>query len=375
MEAVIVIGGGPAGLAAAAALKQVGVDALVLDRGAHVGDSWRAHYDRLHLHTARRLSALPGMAIPSAYGQWVARDDVVRYLEAYAAHHALRVELGIAVEQVERAGDGWRLATSRGERSAERVVVATGYNHTPLLPEWPGLKTFSGEILHASRYKNAAPYRGRDVLVVGPGNSGAEIAVDLVERNAARVRLAVRTPPNILRRSLGGLPSQAVGIALRPLPPRVVDPLIRGVQRLTVGDLSRFGLGRSPRGTYARILDEGQFPVLDVGLIDAVKSGRVEVVGAVERLEGGEVVLAGGARISPAVVIAATGFLRGLEPLVGHLGLLSDRGFPRVHGAVTDPGAPGLHFIGYTNPVSGNLREIAIDARRIARAVRGQRRA
>src|SRR5262245_16994580 len=99
MESVVVVGGGPAGLAAAGALKQVGVEARVLDRGARVGDSWRAHYDRLHLHTARRLSALPGLAIPRAYGQWVARDDVVRYLEAYAAHHALRVESGVSVER------------------------------------------------------------------------------------------------------------------------------------------------------------------------------------------------------------------------------------------------------------------------------------
>jgi len=370
MEAVVVIGAGPAGLATAAALREVGIDALVVDRAAAVGSSWRGHYDRLHLHTARQLSALPGMAIPRAYGRWVSRDNVVRYLEDYARHHRLRVRLGVAVEGLARAAGPWRLATPTGSIDAARVVIATGYNHTPLLPDWPGREGFQGELLHASRYKNPRPYRGRDVLVVGAGNTGAELAIDLVEGGAARVRLSIRTPPNILQREIAGIPGQVLAIGLRRLPTRWVDAALATAQRVVMGDLSKYGLPPAPRGAFAQIARDGQIPILDIGLVDLVKRGKVEVVKAVDRFDGAHVVLADGARITPSAVIAATGYKRGLEALVGHLGLLDQRGLPMVHGPVTHPSAPDLYFLGYTNPVSGNLRELAIDARKIARAIR-----
>jgi putative flavoprotein involved in K+ transport len=368
IEPAVVIGAGPAGLAMGGALKEVGVEALLLDRAERVGSSWRGHYERLHLHTMRRFSGLPGLPIPRAYGQWVGRDDVARYLEDYAAHHRLRIQLGTAVESLRRTDGKWRIGTANGSVETRRVVVATGYNHTPLLPDWPGRDSFVGELIHASRYRNAAPYRGRDVLVVGAGNTGAEIAVDLVEGGAARVRLAIRTPPNIVLRQLGGVPTQVMSILMRSLPTAAVDRFVALLQRLTIGDLSRFGLPPAPRGVFTSVIRDGQIPIIDVGLIELVKKGRVEIVKAVKRLDGGEVVLVDGARISPTLVIAATGYRRGLERLVGHLQLLDERGLPIVHGPVTHSSAPGLYFIGYTNPVSGNLRELGIDARRIARA-------
>lgn len=364
----IVIGAGPGGLAAAAALRHRGLRPLVLERGERLGTSWRNHYDRLHLHTTRRLSALPGLAIPRAYGRWVGRDDVVRYLERYAEHHDLDIATGIEVTRVEKANSGWELPASGGRvLTSPVVVVATGHNHTPYIPDWPGRNTFSGDLLHASDYRHAGPYAGRDVLVVGVGNTGAEIAVDLVEGGAARVRLAVRTPPHIMRRTTAGWPAQASGILVRRLPTTVVDRLAPYIARISVPDLSAYGMPRPTTGLYARVRD-GAIPVQDVGLIAAVRAGRVEPVAAVERLDGDKVRLSDGADISPGVVIAATGYKPWLEPLVGHLGVLDSRGRPVVRGASTPPGAPGLYFTGFTNPISGMLREIAIDARKIARA-------
>ena len=186
------------------------------------------------------------------------------------------------------------------------------------------------------------------------------------------MRVAVRTPPNILRRELLGVSSQRLGVLLRHAPVAIVDPIASAVARLTVGDLTRYGLPPSPRGTYTRAR-EGQIPILDVGFIDALKQGRLTVVPAVRGFDGGDVLLEGGGRIQPDAVIAATGYEHGLERLVGHLGVLDDRGLPLVHGAATHPSAPGLHFIGFSNPISGNLREIALDARRIAKALRAAR--
>lgn len=368
-ERVVIVGGGPAGLAVATVLKSKGVDALVLDQADEIGASWKAHYDRLHLHTVRWLSHLPGRRIPRSDGKWVARDDVVRYLKNYADLQGLRVRLSVTVESVRRDGSGWRVDTSDGVVPADSVVIATGFNNEPVIPEWPGVAGFTGEFMHSSLYRNGHPYVGKDVLVVGAGNSGAEIAVDLVESGARKVWLSVRTGPNIMRRDLAGFPTQVLGVALSKLPVPVVDRMAGVAQRLTVGDLSKYGMPRPGRGLYSRVRQDERIPVLDVGLIGALRRGRVSGVGAVAGFEGAEVVLVDGTRLAPDAVIAATGFRRNLGGLVGHLGVLDEKGNPRNHGGATHSHAPNLYFIGYSNPLSGNLRELGIDARRIARTI------
>ncbi|MFD4244491.1 flavin-containing monooxygenase [Streptomyces sp. NPDC058525] len=374
---VYVIGGGPGGLAAAAALRARGVRAVVVEKSDEVGASWRRHYDRLRLHTTRRLSALPGLPMPRRFGRWVARADVVRYLEKYAEFHELEIVTGVEVTRLESDGNGgWTLHATGGRvLTAAAVVVATGYNHTPRLPDWPGREAYTGRLLHAADYRDPAPYAGLDVLVVGVGNTGAEIAVDLAEGGAARVRLAVRTAPHIVRRSTAGWPAQRTGILVRRLPVRLVDRLGALVARASVPDLSAYGLPRPSTGLYSRVRD-GAIPVQDVGLIEAVRTGRVEPVAAVEGFEGPEVLLADGSRITPDAVVAATGYRRALEGLVGGLdGVLDERGRPRTHGARTPAQAPGLYFTGFSNPISGMFREMARDAEKIARAVQRQLRA
>jgi cation diffusion facilitator CzcD-associated flavoprotein CzcO len=363
---VYVIGAGPAGLAAAAALQGQGADVTVLEKSEHVGNAWRHHYDRLHLHTTRGLSQLPGLPIPRRYGRWVARDDVVRYLEAYAAHHGLQVEHGVEVTRLDRADGAWTITTTAGPRTADAVVVATGYNHTPHVPDWPGSDTFPGEILHASRYRNPTPYAGRHVLVAGVGNTGAEIAQDLAENGAASVHLAVRTPPHIVPRNQGPWAAQYTGLLVRHLPTALVDALGVPVRKASFPDLAHLGLPIPDVGLATRVA-QGAIPVQDIGLVAAVQAGAIRVVGPIERFDGAEVVLADGTRLAPDVVLAATGYRRSLEPLMGHLGVIDEQGSPiATHGR---PAARGLYFTGFTNPITGMFREMAADARRIARNV------
>ena len=253
---------------------------------------------------------------------------------------------------------------------ADTVVIATGYNRSPFLPEWQGRDEYVGELVHASTYRNPAPYRGKRVLVVGAGNSGAEIAVDLVEGGAAEVRLSVRTPPQVFPRQALGIPSQAIGICVTHLPPPVADRFLAVLQRLFVGNLSRYGLPRADRRPYSDYLRRDVIPILDVGLVRLLKRRRLEVVPGVEAFDETAVILSDGSHVTVDAVIAATGYRRDLEPLVGHLGVLEPSGRPAVHGAGTHPAAPGLYFIGFTNAFGGNLRELGSEAREIAKALR-----
>ena len=369
------IGGGPGGLAAAAMLKKRGVPVVVLERDA-IGASWRRHYDRLHLHTVRWLSHLPGLRFNRAHGRWVHRDGVVRYLERYVRHHGLDVRLGVDVRKLDRAGDGsgWVIHTTDGPLHARAVVVATGYNRVPYIPEWPGKESFEGELIHGQEYRNGERYRGRDVLVVGSGNTGAEIAADLVEHGAARVRMAVRTPPNIVLRETNGVPSQVTGLLMRHMPTKIGDRLAALTRKLVIGDLTEYGLTDPPKGLVSHFREDDVVPIIDVGTIDLIKQGKIGVVAGVTGFEGASVLLADGSRIEPDAVVSCAGYKRGLEPLVGHLGVLGEKGRPIAQGPDTAPNAPDLHFIGFSNPISGMFREFGIVAKKIAR-VQARRRA
>ncbi|GAB2669326.1 NAD(P)/FAD-dependent oxidoreductase [Saccharopolyspora gloriosae] len=368
---VAIIGAGPSGLAVAAELGRRGVAATVFESSGHVAASWRGHYDHLRLHTVRGLSALPGMRIPRGFGRWVARDDMVRYLEDYARHHDLDVRLSTPVDRirpVERDGvvDAWRLCTGSTTATAGTVVVATGLNRTPHLPTWPGQDTFAGSVIHSADYRAPEPYEGRSVLVVGAGNSGAEIAVALTRRGAARVWWAVRTPPNIVPASSDRL--QRLGIAVGALPTSVADLLTTAFERSFLPNLTAHGLPRAREGLYTRARRDEVSPVHDRGVVAAVRRERVRPVAAVAEFDQGQVVLADGTRIRPDDVVAATGYRCGLERLVGP-DVLTSRGAPLARGARTAPGTPNLHFVGFTNHPSGHLRFAGLEARATAKAI------
>jgi putative flavoprotein involved in K+ transport len=363
----IVVGAGPAGLAAAAQLKKVGYTVIVIDKADSVGSSWSRHYDRLHLHTSRGMSSLPGRPMPRRYGRWVARDDFRAYLAEYAKD--LDVRLGVSAQSIARQDDRWVVETSSGTLTADAVVVATGYNHTAKIPDWPGLKSYRGRVVHSSEYRNPAALDARHVLVVGPGNSGAEIAADLAGAGI-EVSLAVRTPPNIVRRQVLGIPTQSLTVSTYPLGTRIADRLARATQILTVGDLSKYGLEKAPRGVFSQQAEDDVTPTIDVGLIDALKAGKITIVGAVESFTEDAVVLADTSTVSPDLVLVATGFQRGLEPLVGDLGVVAPGGRPLINADEQLPGLEGLFFLGYSNPITGNIRQVGIDAKKIARRAR-----
>lgn len=365
----IVAGAGPAGLATAALLRKRGFEVLVLERADAVGARWRARYEPLRLNTARLFSTLPGYRIPRSYGRYPHREDFVAYLERYADHHRLPVRFGTALERVDRGEDQqWRLETSAGPLLARYAVVATGYDAVPNLPDLPGRNEYTGELIHAADFRSPGPYRDREVLIVGSGNTGVDIAGHLIAAGA-RVSVAMRTPPNIFPREWLGMPLQVSAIVADRMPAKIGDVGGFVLQRLIFGDLTRYGIPRAPEGFQTKFRRSLVGAAVDDGFVEALTSGRARVVAQLERFEGAEVVLLDGTRLRPDAVICATGYRRGLEPIVGHLGVLRPDGIP-VHydGAPEHSAARRLYFSGFWGSNSGQIRLMPIHARRIARA-------
>lgn len=364
----VVIGAGPSGLAVARELEhRHGVETIVVDRAAAPAFSWRTRYDNFRLNTTGFLSHLPGQRIPLTAGRWPTRDDMVRYFDNYIARQNIKLELGCVVKEVVPAAEGWRLETSSGAIRTRAIILATGNYRTPVVPAWPGLSRFTGEVVHSGNFRTAWPFRNRDVLVVGAGNSAADIAVQLANNGARRIWLAVRNPPHLVRRAIGPLPSDILLELFAWAPAKAVDPIIGLSERLMWGDLSAYGLDRPPTGLKATVEQTGRIPTLADELIAAVRAGRVEVVPAVEAIEADRVILADGSGLSPRVIIAATGFSMDLNGLVGHLGVLDARG--RLPGGFASDVGDGMFAIGYGIPPNGPLRAIRRAASPLAREI------
>jgi cation diffusion facilitator CzcD-associated flavoprotein CzcO len=364
----VIIGAGPAGLAAAQRLNAAGLKSLILDKADAVGAVWRRHYDRLHLHTARVHSALPGLPIPASYGRYPSRAQFVDYLESYARKFDLRPTFNAPVTAVRRDGDAWRVEAGENAARSSIVVVATGWADFPHLPRWPGMADFQGPILHSSAYRNAAPYAGKRILVVGFGNSGAEIALDLCEAGAEPT-LSVRSPVRVLPRDLFGVPIQTFAIAQRFLPARVADALNAPIIRLTVGSLEKLGLKTAAKGPMQMIEEDGRIPVLDIGAVKKIREGKIKARGAIERFTPKGVVFAAGGSEPFDAVILATGFRPDLRALLPDAqGVLDAQGRPLASDQPT--AQPGLYFVGAIASPTGVLREIRLGATRVGAEAR-----
>jgi cation diffusion facilitator CzcD-associated flavoprotein CzcO len=365
---VAVVGAGPAGVSMALSLRDCGLRPLLIDRAGEVGSSWRGRYDRLKLNTCKQFSHLPDRPYPKSTPVFPTRDQVVAHLETHAREAGIQLRLNTEVCRIDRRHDGWWLHTTTGVIGCRQVVIATGYEHTPRIPLWPGLDGFAGHLLHSSAYRNPGPYQGKRVLVVGAGSSAMEIVHDVATGGAAKAWLAVRTSPNIMLRSLpGGIPSDFIATPLFRAPVRLADALAAFGRRVSIGDLSGFGLPTPLEGAFARGVRLGRAPaIVDREVVQAIRDGAFEVVPTIERFDGADVWLVDGQRLRPHAVICATGYVRGLEPVVGHLGVLDERGMPRAAGTVAAD--KGLRFIGFQSR-PGLLGFVAKQSKRVARSI------
>ena len=363
----LIIGAGPAGLAVGAALKQVGRGSIILEQGNAVGVAWRGHYERLHLHTAKAHSGLPFLPFPKDFPRYPSRLQVVNYLEAYARHFELQPRFGQRVVAAQPVNGGWDVQTQDARYQAANLVIATGSNREPNLPSWPGQAAYRGVVMHSSQYKNGAAFKNQKVLVVGFGNSGGEIALDLWEQGA-QPSLSVRSPVNVIPRDLFGIPIQTIAILQSKLPPRLADavnaPVLRGVQ----GDLTRYGLRKLPHGAMTQIQGQARIPLIDVGTLALIKRGQVSICAGIESFTADGVRFSDGALRPFDGVILATGYRARVNAfLEGAATTHDETGTPLTSGRETR--LSGLYFCGYRTVSTGVLREIGIEARRIGAAI------
>jgi cation diffusion facilitator CzcD-associated flavoprotein CzcO len=360
----IIVGAGPAGLACAVTMRAAGLDVAVLEKADNVGSVWRRHYDRLHLHTDRNRSGLPGMAMPRTFPTYPSRERMVEYLESYAARFDVRPVFNATVSRIRRDGTQWRADAGQVSISAPVAVVATGIADAPYRPSWPGSETYQGLVVHSSEYRNPAPYLGKRALVVGFGNSGGEIALDLANAGVD-VALSVRGPVQVLPRDLLGFPILAWAILYRRLPARLVDIINAPILRLAVGRIENLGLRRAAKGPRQMVEEDGRVPLIDIGTLDKIRDGSITVYGGIDRLTSDGAIFADGRSQQFDPIILATGFRPDLRRLMPEVEGVFDRyGRPLVTGRATN--APGLYFCGQITSPTGQLREIGLEAQRIA---------
>ncbi|MEW6241368.1 MAG: NAD(P)/FAD-dependent oxidoreductase [Chloroflexota bacterium] len=317
----IVIGGGQAGLAAGYFLMQQGANFIILDEHPRTGDSWRKRWDDLKLFTPGKFNGLPGLPFPKPADHFPDKDEVADYLEGYALRFNLPIRRGVKVSSLTRDNQAFRIDTGKAVLSARNVIIASGPFQTPFIPAFSNELDPSIHHFHSSEYRNPQQVQSQSVLVVGAGNSGAEIALELVKAGK-RVWLAGRDVGRIpangpLGQFLGGYPIWWFMSHVLT----VNTPIGRKVRSGEFHHGTPLG-----RATRREIIAAG-----------------VELTQRVSGIHDGKPQLEDGRILPVEGVVWATGFRPDYRWI--DLPVFDEQGYPR-HSQGVVPDAPGLYFIG-----------------------------
>ncbi|XWS26304.1 hypothetical protein CRYUN_Cryun26dG0020600 [Craigia yunnanensis] len=368
----LIVGAGPSGLATAACLKEKGVPSVVLERSNCIASLWQLKtYDRLRLHLPKQFCELPLMGFPSDFPTYPTKQQFVGYLEDYARKFDIGPRFNETVSQAEYdATLGFWRVRSVGLKGKEMeyvcrwLVVATGENAEALVPEIEGMGEFGGDIRHTSLYKSGEEFRGKRVLVVGCGNSGMEVCLDVCNHNA-RPSLVVRDRVHVLPREMLGRSTFGLSMwLLKWLPIRLVDRFLLIVSWLMLGDTARFGLDRPGLGPLELKNLSGKTPVLDVGTLAKIKSGDIKVCPSIKRLKRHAVEFVNGKTENFDAIILATGYKSNVPSWLKEREMFSEKdGYPRRPFPNGWKGECGLYAVGFTKR---GLLGTSLDAKRIA---------
>ncbi|MEO0897286.1 MAG: NAD(P)/FAD-dependent oxidoreductase [Bacteroidota bacterium] len=365
----LIIGAGPAGLAVAGRLRKLGEEFEVIEATDKIAYSWHNHYQRLCLHTVKQLSHLPHLPFPEDYPLYVPREDLVRYYESYAAEFDIKPHFEEMVAQVDKTENGFHIKTSKGnEFQAQHIVVASGVNRVPNRPSFKGEDAFKGEMSHSRSYKNTEPFAGKKVLVVGMGNTGAEVALDLAEHDI-EVYLSIRSPITIVPRDVNGRPVQTTAKTLAKIPFGIGDWLGTQIRKRIIGDLRPYGVPLSTKHPAVQLRETGKTPVIDLGTVDYIKNGKIKVVPDLETFTETGATFVDGRDIELDSVILCTGYRAKIQDFIPWIeGNLDKYGVPK--GPIGEGEYKGLYFCGFDNyKLGGILGTIFNDSETIASSI------
>ncbi|KAJ0974069.1 hypothetical protein J5N97_016034 [Dioscorea zingiberensis] len=381
----IIVGAGPSGLAVAASLSRLSVPSIIVERSNDIADLWHHHtYDRLSLHLPKQFCQLPHFPFPTHFPTYPSKAHFLHYLHSYALHFSLHplFHHTVVSASFDTTASLWRVQASVSEPPSETIsesgesavvpevvefvsrwlVVATGENAEPVMPEIKGREVFHGSVLHSSEYKNGMEFKAKKVLVVGCGNSGMEMCLDLCEHGAIPF-MSVRSGVHVLPREMLGTSTFKLAMKLMKwLPVRLVDKLLLMVAKLVIGDTEKYGLKRPQMGPLELKNKTGKTPVLDVGTLSLIKQGRIKIVPEVESLTSNGAKFVDGSELTFEALVFATGYRNNVPSWLkeGHDQLCSTNGWK---------GEKGLYFVGFTGR---GLLGTRIDADKIALDIAGK---
>lgn len=377
-EKVIIVGAGPSGLAVAACLADLGISSLVLERDSCVGSLWKNRtYDRVTMQGGKQLSNLPLMPVPDEYPMYLTRDNFVAYMEKYARRFNIQPQFCQSVESASFSQETgrWHVITKCSSDNSEReyherfLVVATGEFSEKFMPDIPGLDSFRGTVIHSIDYKNEKAFEGKRVLVVGCGNSGMEIALEIVNNDAGpRPSMVVRSPNHILPREFFGIPTMPIALQLyKLLPLRMVDNLLLLCSNLALGNTASYGLPRPVEGPLEFKLKTGKTLVIDDGTVEKIRQHKIKVVPNFIRVTATGVVFEDGVEEDFDALIFATGYKNEVRRwLKNGKELFPEHGRPGNRPPSDWKGSDGLYIAGFGKK---GLLGTSEDARRISQDI------
>lgn len=357
---VLIIGAGPAGLATAYALKQLDIDYSVIENGKEIGYSWTQTYKSLILHTGKHYSHLPGMKFPSATPLFPSKKDLLDYLSSYVETFKLKIETDCKATHVSYIDKQWKVDTPRGEKRSRFLVIATGIISNPFVPVFEGNEKFSGRIIHSAVYREPEGYKNKRVMVIGIGNSAAEIAVELANYGID-VTISIRSGANVVPLKLFGVPIQYHSIFVQKLPQSLRIILIKLMEKFI--KIIK-GPPVLPKPSYS-VLDRQ--PVIGYKVVKEIKKGRIKQRTGIREFTQKGVIYENGETEEFDEVIFATGFRSALGMFDGAIAL-DKRGFAQRDGVVSIDN-PFLYFVGHNYGTVGGLRNIYHDSQLAARLI------
>ncbi|KHN48962.1 Flavin-containing monooxygenase YUCCA8 [Glycine soja] len=355
----VIVGAGPSGLATAACLKQQGVPFMVLERAECIASLWQKRtYDRLKLHLPKQFCQLPNLPFPKDFPEYPTKKHFIDYLESYAQKFEINPRFNECVQcaRYDETSGLWRVKTvatcgaakSEFEYICRWLVVATGENAECVIPDIEGLGEFKGDVIHACEYKSGESFKGKKVVVVGCGNSGMELSLDLCNHNASP-SMVVRSSVHVLPREVFGKSTFELAVLmLQWLPLWLVDKILLVLTWLVLGNMERFGLKRPSEGPLLLKNTKGKTPVLDIGTLEKIRSGDIKVVPEIKRFSNGYVEFVNGEKQGVDAVVLATGYRSNVPSWLQEGEFFSKNGFPKSPFPNGWKGNAGLYAVGFT---------------------------